>query len=207
MVNEYLQASVRACGSWRTVVSFSAMKAYRGSRGRTPLILTWAPVGDGSPSRSDRFTQGQERRYLLNRRLGWPQNRSGSSENKNLLPLSGFELEMSLQDVMVGLWCAMRAAMVTTSILAETTNSHPCITHTRAQLLGNLAEYDRTYVFFLKISQYLTPQGIQCPAWWMVQSQNDNQVTLTWHPPDPNQCDFYLQGTLNDEVYWNNPPS
>jgi hypothetical protein len=44
----------------------------------------------------------------------------------------------------------MRAARVTTYILAEATNSHPCIKHNRARLLGNLAEYDRTYSFFRK---------------------------------------------------------
>ena len=69
-------------------------------------------------------------------------------KKKNLLPISGFEPEMSLHNVNVVVWCAMRAARVTTYILAEATNSHPCIKHTRAQLLGNLVEYDRTYSFF-----------------------------------------------------------
>ena len=198
---------MREYGAWRKALPVSAMKAYRGSRGKTPLILTSTPVGYWSPSLSDRFTQGQKPRYPLNRRLGVPQSRSGSSEKKNLLPLSGFEPEMSLHDVKIGVWYAMGAARVITSILAEATNSHPCITHTRAQLLEHLTEYDRTYSFFWKsVSSSHHKELNALPGEWL---SHRIIIRCLWppHPPDLMSCDFYLKGTLNDEVYWNNPRS
>jgi hypothetical protein len=58
---------------------------------------------------------------------------------------------MSLHDVKFGVWCAMRAASVITSVRSEAIYSHPSVTHTRAQLLEHLTEYDNVGVF-LKFS-------------------------------------------------------
>ena len=50
------------------------------------------------------FTRGNERRYLFNRRLSGPQRRSGRfGEDKNLLPLQGFE-PRTVQPATTVLW-------------------------------------------------------------------------------------------------------
>ena len=69
------------------------MKTYRGSRGTASLILNFEPRWRWVVNITPRLLQpGKEPRYLLNRRLGGPQKRSGRfGEGQVLLPLPRFE--------------------------------------------------------------------------------------------------------------------
>jgi hypothetical protein len=72
------------------------MKACRGSRGIAPLILNVGnKLVEWSGQSLGRFIFGKESRYQLNRRLDGPHMNFGrAAEEKNLLPLSGFELRV-----------------------------------------------------------------------------------------------------------------
>lgn len=79
------------------VVPKLAMLVCRLRRGTPSLILITSAVDEGqwSASRHDSFTPGKESWYALHRRLDGPQNLSGRFwEEKNLFPLSGFELRI-----------------------------------------------------------------------------------------------------------------
>jgi len=70
------------------------MKAYCGSRAIAPHILdlgtTWRRVVSFIPQ--SLYSQGKSPWYLLDRRLGGPQNRSGHcGEEKNSQPLTGLK--------------------------------------------------------------------------------------------------------------------
>jgi hypothetical protein len=67
------------------------MKAYRGSRGTTPLILNLSTIRRWLTWRSDRFTSGKEAWCLMNRRLGGHQRRGRCGKQKNPSPLPGLE--------------------------------------------------------------------------------------------------------------------
>jgi hypothetical protein len=69
------------------------MKAYGEVNVQIHIFLTSALAGGGwSASRSCRFTPGERDRYLVDRRLGGPQSRSGRDEEKKILILPGLEL-------------------------------------------------------------------------------------------------------------------
>jgi hypothetical protein len=66
------------------------MKTYGGADVEIHVFLISALVGgEWSASRPGRFTAGEKAsRYHLDRRLGWPQNRSGQrGEDKNVVPI------------------------------------------------------------------------------------------------------------------------
>jgi hypothetical protein len=77
-----------------TVFPIYSVKAYTGNRGISPF-LNWGL--DGSKwltSCPGRFAPVKESRHPLNTTLGGPQSWSGYfGDNKNLMPLTGFEMQ------------------------------------------------------------------------------------------------------------------
>jgi hypothetical protein len=68
------------------------MKAYRGNRLVTPLILILGDGDEWSTSRPGRFDPGKGPRYLWNRRLDGSQSRNGRfAEKEDFFTMPGFE--------------------------------------------------------------------------------------------------------------------
>jgi hypothetical protein len=66
------------------------MKAYGGVHIYTQVFLISALVGgEWSTSRPGRFTPGESPRYLLDRRLGRPQSRSGQHKEVKIVAPTG----------------------------------------------------------------------------------------------------------------------
>jgi hypothetical protein len=81
-----------------TLTEHHAMKVFRGSGGIAPLILDLGSRWRWRVSFTPRplYPQGKSPWYPLDRRLGGPQNRSGSGgEEKNSQPLPGLEPSIS----------------------------------------------------------------------------------------------------------------
>jgi hypothetical protein len=70
------------------------MKAYTGNRGITPFLNWRLDGGKWLTSRPGRFAPMKEPWHPLNTRLGGPQSQSAYFwDNKNHMPLTGFELQ------------------------------------------------------------------------------------------------------------------
>lgn len=76
------------------VLPIHSIKAYTGNRGITPFLNLGLDGGKWLNSCLGHFAPVKEPRHPLNTGLGGPQNRSGYfGDNKNLIPLTGFELQ------------------------------------------------------------------------------------------------------------------